>query len=116
MTDYSSFQSDRTFYARQHFPYGLERCGEFTREQVQLIMKHGFAYEALDKAERTPENDEEKQFVLFCRGDKEAETKHERVWKRFRAATSKPIVYVSMEGTRNKPQIDMSEESVDSDF
>ena len=116
MAEYSSFQSDRAYHARQQFPYGLERSGEFTREQVQLIMKHGYAYEALDKNTRAPENDEEKQFVAFCRGDKEAETKHERVWKRFRAATSKPIVYVSMEGTRNKPQIDMSEESVDSDF
>ena len=116
MADYSSFQSDRTFFARQQFPYGLERCGEFTRQKVQLLMAHGYAYEALDKATREPENDEERAFVSFCRGDKQAEGKHELVWKSFRAATSKPIIYVSMEGKSNKPQIDMAGESVDSDF
>ncbi len=116
MAEYTSFQSDRAFFAREQFPYGLDRSGEFTRDQVQLIKAHGYAYRALDRGERQPENKEEREFVAFCHGQKTAESKHERVWNRFRAATSKPIINVSMDGARNKPQVDMAGETVDSDF
>ena len=78
-----SFKADKKFRDPQNFPYGFSRSGEFTREQAALLEAHGQAYKELDSAEREPVNKQEKEFVAFCRGDKPAESLHERTWERY---------------------------------
>jgi uncharacterized protein len=79
----TSFQANGIFNPVTHFPYGLARSGEFNRLQVQLLEKHGKAYEALHMGQRAPVNEEEAHFLAVCRGDTEAETDHERAWMRY---------------------------------
>ena len=83
MPDCLSFQSNRVFYGTSVFPYGLERSGEFTIAQVELLHRHGCAYEALHNGSQSPVTEEEKDFVAVCQGAREPQTAHERVWMRF---------------------------------
>ena len=78
-----SFIAEKNFRDPQNFPYGFARSGEFTREQAVLLETHGLAYQALDAGEREPVDKQEREFVSFCRGDKPAESLHERTWERY---------------------------------
>lgn len=89
MTNNRSFSSDRNFYGDEHFPYGLNRSGEFTHVQAELLIKHGSAYEAIDNGSRTPVTDEEKRFRAVCRGECPAESPHEKVWQLYLAKISR---------------------------
>ncbi len=92
----SSFACNSKFYAQEHFPYGLSRSGEFTREQVSLLENHGRAYQALCDGSREANTEEERGFILVCRGEKAANSSHEKAWLRFcektqgQAAVSSP--------------------------
>ena len=87
MTEIASFLTDREFYAREYFPYGLSRSGEFTFEQADLLRAHGHAYEALANGSRSPVTEEEARFVKVCRGKCAAKSPHEKAWQRFCAKT-----------------------------
>lgn len=78
-----SFQAERKFWDDEHFPYGFSRSGDFTLEQAALLEQCGHAYRALANGEREPSSQEEKDFVAFCRGVKEASSGHEKAWKRY---------------------------------
>ncbi len=82
------------FYGDEHFPYGIERSGEFTREQAKLLVQHGCAYQALAEGSRAPVTREEELFIAVCRGERPAQSVHEKAWQLFCAKTfaSKSIV------------------------
>lgn len=88
MEKYKSFQTNCRFTDDEHFPYGFARSGEFTIEQANLLEAHGHAYTELAKGVRKPVNQLEIDFVIFCRGDKYADSVHERVWKRYQLSIS----------------------------
>lgn len=105
-----SFQANGKFNPTTHFPYGLARSGEFNRQQVLLLEKHGKAYEALHMGQRAPANEEEAHFLAVCRGDVEPETEHERVWMRYcQKIQKKPSI--SLFGST--PKVSGAEEIVD---
>ena len=84
-----SFVTCKMFYADEHFPYGISRSGEFNREQANLLEHYGEAYQALHSGQRSPINEEERDFVAGCKGEKEARTEHELAWTRFCDKTKK---------------------------
>lgn len=94
-------QKGRKFWGTDHFPYGFARSGEFTREQVQLLENHGYAYQALALGERSPQTPEEEDFVKFCHGEKVAQTKHEKVWERFMKKSTQSVLFVSLGASSN---------------
>lgn len=88
MANMLSFDSDRKFYCDKYFPYGLDRSGEFTRDQANLLIQHGWAYQTLAEGTRRPHTPDEEAFVAVCRHEKEPTTIHEKVWMLFCAKTS----------------------------
>ncbi len=91
-----SFSAEKIFRDPQNFPYGFARSGEFTTQQAQLLEKNGNAYKALDAEEREPADELEQAFVSFCRGNKPAESLHERTWERYRKKIERLRVIVSL--------------------
>ncbi|WP_421866462.1 DUF413 domain-containing protein [Motiliproteus sp.] len=79
----TSFASSRKFHDNENFPHGLDRCGEFTCKQSDLLTQRGHAYLALSTGERKPKTSAENQFVTFSQGRKKPETEDERVWDRY---------------------------------
>lgn len=117
MANIHSFDSNRKFYGDGHFPYGIDRSGEFTREQANLLVEHGWAYQALAEGSRAPVTKEEEAFVAVCRGEQAPATVHEKVWILFCAKISAPKAMVSSPMTRSKPSmVTSSETPLDDDF
>jgi uncharacterized protein YifE (UPF0438 family) len=94
MANIPSFDSNRKFYGDGHFHYGIDRSGEFTREQANLLLQHGWAYQALAEGSRAPVTKEEEAFVAVCRGKQAPKTDHEKVWMLFcsKISASKSMV------------------------
>ncbi|MDB4542658.1 DUF413 domain-containing protein [bacterium] len=116
MADNHSFLSDRVFYAREHFPYGLSRSGEFTYEQAELLAAHGYAYEALADGSRSPVTEEEARFVKVCRGKCVAKSPHEKAWQQYCAKTKTPSsTYQSSMMGLNTGGDDLAEGVLDAD-
>lgn len=107
MRNIASFSSKRKFYGDSQFPYGIDRSGEFSRQQASLLMSHGWAYLELAEGIRVSVTPEEKAFVAVCRGEREPKTEHERVWRlycitisRLKGSVSSPLVgYKSLAGS-----------------
>ncbi len=78
-----SFVTSKKFYGEGHFPYGISRSGEFNIGQAMLLENHGIAYQELHLGERTPVNEEERDFVSVCEGIKPPQSQHEIVWMRY---------------------------------
>ncbi len=98
MQSQDSFSSSKKFYGGEHFPYGMSRSGEFNRNQATLLEKHGRAYQELHSGQRESINDEERAFVLVCRGEKPAQTMHELAWMRYCEKTQKRNAVASFYG------------------
>lgn len=89
MSKKEPFNSNSRFYSDKYFPHGIARSGEFSRDQADLLERHGRAYEALHGGQREPVNEEEAHFIAVCRGEAEPMTEHEKVWMRYRQKISK---------------------------
>jgi len=106
MNNFNSFHSSKKFYAREYFPFGIERSGEFSITQAKLLLEHGEAYQDLNSGLRTPINDEERAFVEVCSEEKPATTEHEKVWMRFLDKIQNPDVTLSLAGVSRSPSND----------
>ncbi|TDF36326.1 DUF413 domain-containing protein [Alteromonadaceae bacterium M269] len=93
MSKNNSFFSDKKFTDKKLFPYGISRSGDFSLAQTLLLEQHGNAYRELQQGLREPINEEETTFIEVFKGNKDASTPHELVWKRF------------LEKTRNKVKV-----------
>ena len=119
MKKIASFSSNRKFYGDSQFPYGIDRSGEFTRQQANLLMSHGWAYLELAEGNRVSVTPEEKAFVAVCRGEREPKTDHERVWRQYcliisglKLNISSPLVnYNSLAGSGLEMSLDDDHES-----
>ncbi len=82
-------QQGLTFWGADYYPYGLDRSGEFTRQQVELLKAHGYAYEGLARGDREASNAEEAAFVEVFRNGRPPQTHHEKLWQRFVEGSSR---------------------------
>ena len=110
MSQQNSFQSDSKFWATNFFPKGINRSGHFNKEQAGLLENHGKAYEALTDGTRDPIGEEETAFLSVFKGEREAQTKHERTWKRFLEVTDQKHRMHYSVSSSSAPSIDFSSE------
>lgn len=115
MNRISSFLSKKPFYAQQHFPYGMSKSGDFTRDQAILLEEHGEAYEALFLGTREPVTEEESEFVAVCNGKKDAVTEHEKAWQVYSRIIQKKKPYITAFGSIF-PKVDQVDSPLDSEL
>ncbi|MCW8886764.1 MAG: DUF413 domain-containing protein [Motiliproteus sp.] len=87
----SSFHSERKFYDDANFPYGIERSGDFSCVEVNLLTARGHAYQGLLDGNRPPLTEEEESFVRVFHQAQPATTADEKVW----------IKYLALVGRKN---------------
>lgn len=86
----ASFASDRPFYGdRRYFAYGLDRSGEFSVQQSELLLRHGWAYSSLTRGVREPVTAEEARFIEVFSKNLEPSSPHERAWRAYLTKVSK---------------------------
>lgn|GEM_PF-1130128 len=116
MDNIVSFYSSRTFYGDSYFPYGLDRSGEFTYQQVTLLKNHGWAYQGLIEGSREPVTTEEEQFIAVCQGRREPESAHEKVWALYREKISAPPFNASTLSVKTEDLAQPDADDIDNDF
>lgn len=99
------FRSDKRFEDKLHFPYGFLKSGEFTIEQARILELKGVAYSELAEGVRKPRGEAEREFVDFCQGKKNANTIHERVWRRYQSIVNSHSLAVSFNKKRSSSPI-----------
>lgn len=82
--DTQAFKSDKKFFDDVNFPYGIERSGDFTRQQAEVLLTCGRTLEALENGRLAPISQEQKDFVLVIEGKKAPESDVEKVWARYK--------------------------------
>lgn len=83
-----NFSVTRRFFDDKNYPRGFARHGDYTIKESQALEQYGQAFKALDSGERTPVTKEEKDFVAFCKGERQPETFFEKTWHKYRTLTS----------------------------
>ena len=118
MSQSSSFITSSKFLAQRYFPYGISRSGEFTSAQAKLLEQHGCAYQALHEGKREPVCEEEQAFIAVCRGERQPETAHEKVWQLYLQKVAEITKVPSSSGVRSRPLESLSdgESYVDTDW
>lgn len=106
-----SFISPRRFIDNKNYPRGLSRHGDYTIKEAQLLEKYGNAFLELESGKRTPETDEEKQFIEVCKGNQPASTELEKVWMKYVQKTRQPKRFHTLSG--GKPQVEGADEFID---
>ena len=79
-----SFVANRRFFDDRNFPKGFTRSGRFTLAEGNMLEKHGVAMQELEQGSRAPVNDEEKRFLLVCKGEEPATTAYEKTWLKYK--------------------------------
>ena len=97
-----SFTTTNRFFDNKNYPRGFSRHGDFTIKEAQLLERHGYAF-----------NELEKQFVSVCRGEREPVTEAERVWIKYMARIKRPKRFHTLSG--GKPQMEGADDYTESD-
>ena len=75
----------KAFSDNRHYPYGLERSGDFSIREAELLRRLGETFRRLEVGEHQAVNEVEEQFLKMIRGEKEASTDCEKLWLKYRA-------------------------------
>lgn len=108
-----SFMTTNRFFDNKHYPRGFSRHGDFTIKEAQLLEQLGHALNELDLGKRNPVTEDEKQFILVCRGEREPVTEVERVWSKYMARIKRPKRFHTLSG--GKPQVESTEDYTESE-
>lgn len=101
-----SFSVERRFFDDKNYPRGFSRHGDYTIKESQALEQYGQAFKALDAGERKPVTDEEKAFVAFCKGEREAETFLEKTWDKYRSRISSTKRVYTLSGVVGTDNLD----------
>lgn len=74
---------------KSHFPEGFASNPAFTEQNAEQLMQFGETLVGLECGIKFPQNQEERNFVAFCKGNKSATTEMERLWEKYRGQIRK---------------------------
>ncbi|MEW9796572.1 DUF413 domain-containing protein [Alteromonas sp. CYL-A6] len=115
MATLSIRESQKVFTDRAKFPYGFRKSGDFSIAEADLLSRYGTTMLGLETGELMPETDDERAFVDFIQGKKEASNGAEKVWAKYvRLARGKKHFYTLHSSASN--QSDYDEDFSDEEF
>ncbi len=85
MTLLHGFVQTSKFYDDVHFVQGFSRSGHFTIVEANLLTDIGKRLFMLESGQVEPENQVEQNFVSVCHGHRQAETRLERLWIKYKS-------------------------------
>lgn len=78
------FKASGTFYDDINFPYGFSKSGYFSIPEAELLEELGQRLFSLEQGLAEADNQVEVNFVQCCRGERNAETRVERLWQKYK--------------------------------
>jgi uncharacterized protein YifE (UPF0438 family) len=83
------FVKSHPFYDDKNFPYGISKSGFFSIEESDVLTKLGNRLFSLEQGVATSANQVEENFVLVCLKEREADTKVELLWQKYKKNTGR---------------------------
>jgi len=102
----NSFVSNIKFYDDINFPYGLNRSGEFTNDEAELLKNCGYIIQKLVNKELAPENEEQEHFLSVVSGEIKPLYKIEKAFVKYLNAINKKNIHIR---TTNKSVVNNSD-------
>lgn len=115
MSDTEIRLGNRKFYDDRNYPRGFSRSGDFTISEAAIMEKYGVTCRALTNESITPESEAEHHFVAVFKGEVEATTPVEKIWKKYLSRTEQRH-YFSVFGSKVNPAADDDDSYVDDDI
>ncbi|WP_372771178.1 DUF413 domain-containing protein [Pseudoalteromonas sp.] len=81
------FVKTSNFYDDLNFPQGFNRSGHFTIQEAELLTAIGKRLFQLEHQLAEPKNHTEENFVIMCQTKREAETRIESLWHKYKSVT-----------------------------
>ncbi|MBF0266250.1 MAG: DUF413 domain-containing protein [Gammaproteobacteria bacterium] len=108
----NSFVSNVKFYDDINFPYGLNRSGEFTNDEAELLKNCGHVIHKLVNKELRPENEEQEHFLSVISGETKPLYKIEKAFIKYLNAINKKTIHI---GSSNRPDNNNNDTDDDGD-
>ena len=86
----------RSFADRANYPYGIERSGDFSLKECQILNRCGSLYQALLNGEVKDPNDDDVRLMAIMAKQIEPQTPEEKVWLKYLDKTEKHKAVPSM--------------------
>lgn len=83
------FVKTSNFYDDLNFPQGFNRSGHFTIQEAELLTAIGKRLFQLEHQLADPQNHTEANFVTMCQTKREAQTRIESLWHKYKSVTQK---------------------------
>lgn len=81
------FVKTSNFYDDLNFPQGFNRSGHFTIQEAELLTAVGKRLFHLEHQLAEPQNHTEQNFLTMCQTKREAETRIESLWHKYKSVT-----------------------------
>jgi uncharacterized protein YifE (UPF0438 family) len=93
----------KIFSKKRPYDLHVENSTIFTDEEFDILLKYGSWMEALEQNWIDPETNEQRDFVEFCRSNRDPANMFERAWYKLkeRRKFEKSSIYASPEQLRN---------------
>ena len=78
-----SFQTSRKFYDDKNYPRGMNRSGDYSLSEVNILEKYGIALSAIASGAAEPKTEEEIQFKAVCDNEIAPTTAIEKAWLKY---------------------------------
>jgi len=82
------FQSHSRFYDDINFPYGLDRSGDFTKKQAEILTNCGQTLLSLELGHSQPANQAQSEFLDAMTGKKDCENDIEKTWMTYKTVVA----------------------------
>ncbi len=96
------FVASRPFDDEKHFPYGLSKSGIFSIPEVELLSSVGNRLLDLAQGIANADNQVEESFLKMCQGQREAETRVERLWQKYQKNIRRKTI-ITLNGNTSVP-------------
>lgn len=92
MDNHQDFRPSAPFYDDDNYSRGFGKYGDYSVTEADALHQFGRRLQALAIEKFSPESDDEKHFLLVCKGETPAETFLEKLWLKYQAKLNKITV------------------------
>lgn len=106
-----AYYLNRLFLDPVHYPYGVEKSGDYSIAEVALLSSHGTLCQALMNDEVSDPSSSDRRLIKVARGQEEPKTRLERVWLKYWHKTHNVVCIPSMIMASGKSAVDSMNDS-----
>lgn len=89
MDNHQEFRLSTPFYDNENYSRGFGKYGDFSIIEADALHQFGRRLQELSIEKFAPESEDEKHFLLVCKGEKPANSFLEKLWLKYQSKLNK---------------------------